>query len=382
MKKKLLFVIGMFAGGGAEKVLVNMVNQMDLSKYDITIYSVFDTGRDTNLKEGIKIIYSFKVGGNSNNEIKKNNIKAKFINLIFTYGWKYMPMRLFYKWAIKDKYDYEIAYAEGIPFKIVAASDNKKSIKYGWIHIDLSVHRRATEFFRSRNQELSCYSKMKNIVFVSDYAKEQFIKKYGFSDKCVTKYNLNENEKISSLAKLPIEDVREHDLLFVTVGRLHDQKGYDRLLETVFDISKQNRNFEIWIVGDGDQRENYQQFIANKKIEDIVKLKGFKSNPYAYIQQCDWFIASSRYEGFSTVVSEAFILRKPVMVTDCCGMGELTEDGKYGIIVENNTMGIKEGLERIINMSDSEYQRYKKLAVERSTFFDSKRRLREIEELF
>ena len=382
MKKKILCVEGMFAGGGVEKVLVNMVNQMDLEKYDITVYSIFDTGRETNLKDGIKVIFSFRVGRNSNDEIKKKTLKAKIMNFFFTYGWKLMPMHLFYHLAIKDKYDYEVAYAEGFPYKVVANSSNKSSIKYGWIHIDLSGHKRATEFFLNRNQELYCYKKMDALFFVSDYAREKFIQKYGFADKCVTQYNLNENDRIIAKSKQSIEDIVVKRPLFVTVGRLHTQKGYDRLLAAISNIAQINRNFQVWVVGDGDMHQEFQQYIKEHDIEDIVQLKGFQSNPYPYINQCDWFIASSRYEGYSTAVSEAFILKKPVIVTDCSGMGELTGNGKYGIIVDNSTDGIQSGIERILNMSGEEYTRYKQLADERSAFFDSTARLREIEKLF
>lgn len=384
MKKKILFVIGMFAGGGAEKVLINMVNQMDTRKYDITIYCVFDTGRKPELKDSIKIYYTFKVGKDTNDTIKKKRKIAKFMNAVFTYGWKFMPMRLFYKWVIRERYDYEVAYAEGIPHKIIAASVNKESRKYGWIHIDMSVHKRATEFFRSRQDELNCYNKMDKLVFVSDYARKSFIDKYGSSyiAKSVTKYNLNENDKIIEKSKEFLRDIPSVRPLLVTVGRLHDQKGYDRLLRACRDIQSDVRAYEIWIIGDGDRHEILEEFIKKNGLKERVKLKGFQDNPYKYIEKADWFIAPSRYEGFSTVVSEAYILEKPVMVTDCSGMDELTDNGEYGIIVKNTEEGIRDGLIRILNMKASEYMYYKKKAVDRKMFFNTKNRLEDIYELF
>lgn len=374
----------MFAGGGAEKVLVNMVNQMDTSRYDITIYCVFDTGRKPELRDSIKIYYSFKVGKNTNDKIKKKNIMAKFMNAVFTYGWKLMPMKIFYRCVIRNKYDYEVAYAEGIPYKIIAASTNKKSKKYGWIHIDMSVHKRATEFFRNRQDELNCYNKMDKIVFVSEYAKKSFIEKYGliYETKSVTKYNLNENEKIIKKSKEYLSDSPSLRPLLVTVGRLHDQKGYDRLLRVCKEIQDNVGDYEIWIIGDGDKQEVYENFIKQNNLEERIKLKGFQENPYKYIAKADWFIAPSRYEGFSTVVSEAYILGKPVMVTDCSGMNELTDNGKYGFVVENSEEGIKDGLIRILNMEPFEYTYYKNRAVNRKRFFNTKNRLEDIYELF
>lgn len=382
MKKKLLFVIGMFAGGGAEKVLVNMVNQMDLSKYDITVYCVFNTGRRPKLKKGVKLYYSFKVGISSNDTIKGKSLKAVVLNTLFTYGWKWMPMKLFYRFAIREKYDYEIAYAEGIPHKIVAASSNDNSKKYGWVHIDLTVTKRALEFFKSEKEERKCYKKMDKLVFVSDYAKDRFISKYGFEEKCVTKYNVNQNQLILDMSKENVNMTCTYRPLLVTVGRLHEQKGYDRLLKCVNKLKNRGYKFEVWILGDGAKKIDYEQYIDNHHLEDYVKLLGFQDNPYKYIKMADWFIAPSRYEGYSTVVSEAYILQKPVMVTDCSGMGELTENGKYGIMVDNSLEGIESGLERILALQAERYDKYLMLAKERSAYFEVDKRMEDLCELF
>lgn len=381
-KKKLLFAIGMFAGGGAEKVLVNMVNEMDLSKYDITIYSVFDTGLRPELKDGIKLKYSLRVKRGSNDTVKGDSLKAKFLNWIFLTFWRYFPMKLFYRMFIRGKYDYEIAYAEGIPHKIIAASPNKHSIKYAWIHIDLSVHERALEMFRSSKEELNTYKKFKKIIFVSDYAKEKFISKYGNSFDCVTKYNVNQNDLILNRSlEINTFACSKHPLL-ITVGRLHEQKGYDRLLEAALNLKKAGLEFEIWIIGEGALRSEFDEYINSNDLNDYVKLLGYQENPYSYLVKADWFIAPSRYEGYSTVVSEAIILGIPVMVTGCSGMNEITDNGKYGIVVENSLEGIKCGIERIITMGKDEYKEYKRLTSIRRNYFDPENKVKSICELF
>lgn len=382
MKKKILFVIGMFADGGAEKVLINMVNQMDLTKYDITIYCIFDTGRRPQLKEGIRLFFSFKVGKNSNDVIKKKTVKSGILNTLFTFGWKLMPMSLFYRVFVKERYDYEVAYVEGFAHKVVAASTNKESIKYAWVHIDLSVHERAREFYINKKSEIKCYRKFNKILFVSDYAKKVFINKYGKFENCMTQYNLNENEKIVTMGQIKVCDIINKRPLFVTVGRLHDQKGYDRLLKVINRLKAEGYFFQVWIVGDGDRRKEYEKYIVDNSLEEYIQLKGFQDNPYKYISVSDWFIAPSRYEGFSTVVSEAFILEKPVLVTECSGMDELTCDGEYGIIVDNSEEGIYSGIKRILNMNNSEYKYWKVKAKERKSFFEQNKRMAEIQELF
>lgn len=380
-KKKILFVIGMFAGGGAEKVLLNMVNQMNLDKYDITIYAVFDTGLVPQVKEGIELKYSFRVKKGTNDSIKGSSIKAKIANFLFTYFWKYFPMQLLYQYSIREKYDYEIAYAEGIPHKIVAASTNRKSKKYAWVHIDMTEAERQLSFYRSQRAEMAVYKKFEKFYFVSEYARKQFVKKYGFEDTCETVYNVNQNEEIIKKSLEHVGEKKKYSPLLVTVGRLSYQKGYDRLLRILNQIKREGKSFECWILGDGSDRAELEQYISENGLEDNVKLLGFHSNPYKYIACADWFIAPSRFEGYSTVVSEAYILHKPVMVTDCCGMDELTDDGKYGILVDNDESGIYKGLCKIIDCGE-EYDRYVELAIKRSSIFDVETRMRQIERIF
>ena len=103
------------------------------------------------------------------------------------------------------------------------------------------------------------------------------------------------------------------------------------------------------IIGEGPDYDILQKRIIENGLKNIVNLLGFKSNPYPYIQSSDVFISSSRAEGFSTVASEAVILGKPCIVTDCSGMRELFGiKGEYGYIVENSEDGIYNGMKAFL----------------------------------
>ncbi|KGJ50178.1 hypothetical protein KD33_04405 [Clostridium sp. NCR] len=380
--KKILFTIGMFAGGGAEKVLVNMVNSLDPNRYDITVYSVFDTGINTGLNKNIKHISTFKVKPGANDSVKQNTIKSKIKNFAFISFWRFFPMKIFYRLNIKESYDIEIAYVEGIPHKIISASSNKKSKKLAWVHIDLYTHKRARELYRNINEEKDVFEKFEKIVFVSEYSKESFKKVYGDSKKLTTRYNVNLTEEIKSRSVEKVDEIKNVKRpLFVSIGRLHDQKGYDRLLEVCNKLSKANYEFELWIIGDGALKEEFEDYINKNNLNGKVKLLGFKANPYKYLSKADWFIASSRYEGYSTVVSESLILQIPVIVTNCSGMDEITDGGKYGLIVDNTKEGILNGMKKILDNPEL-HQIYKERAIERSKFFNKEETLKQIETLF
>ena len=79
-----------------------------------------------------------------------------FINLKILYEklMNYSPKKL-YKMLIKDKYDIEVAFLEGIPTKIISGSDNKDSQKIAWVHIDLKCNKESFNFYKNLKGERS-----------------------------------------------------------------------------------------------------------------------------------------------------------------------------------------------------------------------------------
>ena len=115
--KKVLFIIHDLSVGGAEKVLVNLVNNMDKTKFEITVMSLFDVGVNKQfLNDDVKYISCFKypIPGNSH-----------YLKLL-------SPKQL-YKWLIKDDYDIVVSYLEGPTARIVGgAPDGIKVVS--WVH--------------------------------------------------------------------------------------------------------------------------------------------------------------------------------------------------------------------------------------------------------
>ena len=124
--KKVLFLIGSLQGGGAEKVLVDTVNSLDREKYQITVQTLFDCGvhRDK-LADHVRYrsVVPFK------NEWVRRLVGKVLFFLI--------PVSVTYFLFIRDHYDFEIAFLEGLPTKVLAKSTNKAAKKIAWIHTDL-----------------------------------------------------------------------------------------------------------------------------------------------------------------------------------------------------------------------------------------------------
>ena len=220
--KKILFLIESFAGGGVEKVFIDLINNMDISKYDITVMSIWDYGvRKKDLRKDVKYKSIFP------------NIRG--ISRVFHNFVEKSDGSLLYKLGIREEYDIEIAFIVGRATKIIGASNNPNSRKIAWVHIDLSQGHWTSRVFReSLEREKDCYKKFNDIVFVSNSAKEGFKNLFGDDfNNLQVKYNPIIAEEVVKKAEEEVNDIEKpkDKMLLVTSGRLVSQKGYESLLE-------------------------------------------------------------------------------------------------------------------------------------------------------
>lgn len=371
MKKKILFLIESFAGGGVEKVFIDLINNMDISKYDITVMSIWDYGvRKKDLRKDVKYKSIFP------------NIKG--ISRVFHNFVEKSDGKLLYKLGIREKYDIEIAFIEGRATKIIGASTNPNSRKIAWVHIDLSQGHWTSRVFKENTElEKSYYKKFNDLVFVSNSAKEGFIKIFGDNfPKMHVKYNPIIAPDVIRKSKDEISDIVKptDKKLLVTSGRLVSQKGFDNLLEACNKLNKDGVKYELWILGEGWGRSSLEELIEKYNLYNI-KLLGYKDNPHKYIKEGNLFVCSSRNEGFSLVIAEAMILGLPVISTNCSGPNELLNFGEYGFMVENTEGALYEGLKEILR-DEEKLRYYIEKSKERINFFNYKDRISDIERLF
>ena len=209
MRKKILFLIHTLGAGGAEKSLLTLIKNMDKQKYDITVMTIVDYGIYTDeVKKlnGIKYRYMFKSFFNKKIQDENNKLRhvyKKIMDII----WKCYKLYIKYfynerisKHMIKEKYDIEVAYLEGMSAKIISKSFNKKSKKICWIHTDISNLARASIAFKNIDDEKNCYSKFNKIVCVSQDIKESFMKKLEIFDTVTIRINPIDTNDIMGLS--------------------------------------------------------------------------------------------------------------------------------------------------------------------------------------
>lgn len=365
-------------GGGAEKILQTLLDNLDKDRYDITLYNVIYEHLDINIYPK-HVLYKTVFSGTINNNAL-NNLWIKIKNKIKLYIYNHCNTRVFYKLFIKGSYDIEVAFIEGYSTKILSGS-NQESTKIAWVHIDLEANHWTKIAYKSLEQEKQCYKKYNHIVCVSESVKEAFSRKFNITRNLTVKYNPVDRADILKKAQETINTPKAVGYRLITVGRLEPQKGYDRLLEVASRLKQARIDFELWILGEGKQRPELENLIKKHQLDNVVKLIGFVSNPYKFIAVSDIFVCSSRSEGYSTVVTEALILGKPVVATNCSGMIELLGNSEYGLITDNNEKALYLGLKEILTNKKS-YQYYKAKSQIRSNTFDINTTMRDIEKLW
>lgn len=386
--KKILFVANTLQFGGAERILINVLENIDKSKYDVTVLALVDYGvlvDEVKNIDGVKYIGGFKgVFGKT-----KLNEKSRFYKLTnkimmhklkkYTKKIREMSNKLYTKF-VKEKYDVEIAFLEGRVSKFVSCSTNPKSKKISWIHTDITGI--TPENFLDEQDEKNSYSKFDKIVCVSNDVKEKFIQKTGIKQNLYVQVNPIDSTNILKLANEKVDfNNNDEELIVCAVGRMEPVKGYDRLLEVHKRLINESIKHQLWFVGDGSQKKVLEKYINNNNLQNTVTLYGYQKNPYKYIKNADIYICSSMVEGLSSTVLEAAILEKVIISTDCPGMEEiLGKDNENGLIVKNDIEGIYEGLKKLLTNKELR-TRYQKNIKKRSKRFNLKTVIKEIEKI-
>lgn len=365
--KTILFLIPSLGGGGAERVLVNLVNNLDKTKYEITVQTLFDVGVNRNyLDKHIKYIPGF---------CKQFQGNTKVLKIL-------SPNSL-YRLLLKKRYDIVVSYLEGPTARIVAGCPYIHTKLINWIHVEQHTIQTAAHSFRSVEEARKCYERYNKTICVAKTVKEDFLSLFPTVKDCEVLYNTNEDSEIVVKARERVDDVGFSDEInIISVGRLRTEKGYDRLVKVHKRLLKQGINHHIYILGNGSEEDALKKMIGDYGVESTFHLLGFHANPYKYVSKADLFVCSSRREGFSTAVTEALIMGIPVVSTLCSGAKELLGDNnEWGIVTENSEEGVFDGLYKML-ATPGLLEQYREKAKERGKFFSKDNTVKAVENMF
>lgn len=366
-RKKIMFFIHDLAHGGAEKVLVNLVNNMDPTRFDITVMTLFDVGVNRQfLKPHIRYRSCFQRVFPGNSHVMKLFSPA-----------------LLHRMLIKESYDIEIAYLEGTCARVISGCKSDSTKLVSWIHIELHGARSAAASFRSIREAKQCYANFDRIVSVSQTVQDMFQKALNVPVLHEVRYNTNESEQIRSLALCATTDVQfsAEEMNLVGVGKLLPNKGFDRLLRIAHRLREEGYPVHIYLLGIGPEKAKLETYAKEHGMESAVTFLGYQTNPYQYVAKCDLFVCSSLSEGFSTAATEALIVGTPVCTVEVAGMKEmLGENNEYGVVVPNEEEALYGGIKALLHDPDL-LAHYKQKAKERGDTFRTANTVQAVEDM-
>jgi len=324
---KILFLVNSFKRGGAERVIINLLNHLPKLNSNLNLFLYF-------LEDAVD---PYPVPGHV--QVRRISTRhtfylTKFLNLPIQALQlkKYIQIHkidIILSFLSRSNYVNILARLLGANHKAIMSERNTPSMIYSNRNISglinrLLIHR--------------LYPRYKNIIAVSNGVKADLVSRFHVPESNITViYNPYEIEKIKKDAQQNIDHEWFIDpklKTIVSVGRLEKQKNYAMLIHAFEEVAKNFKNTRLIIIGEGTERTSLTRLINDLNLSSFVDLIGQKHNPFSYLSQADIFVLSSEAEGFPNVLVEAMICGCPVISTDCkSGPNEIITNGENGILV-------------------------------------------------
>lgn len=320
-KKKILFFMWSFSlGGGAEKILSTIVSNLDPEKYDIDILEMehFDKGYES-VPKHVGILKSLQ-----------DYRQARWLRAFLWRMRIYFP-RLTRRLLVKDDYDVEVSFTIMNPPLLF--SKRKEVKKISWIHGSIEEFLKDSSKRESHKRQLDTADIIVGISRKTSHSIKEVYPDY--ASKLQTVYNGYDFKTILEKSQEKV-DIEIEPQSICTIGRIEENKGSDRVVEVIRLLHQKGKNYHLYFIGTGDMEEELKKRVKEYELEDYVHFLGYQKNPYQYLSQTKVLLSMSKQEGFPGVYVEALSLGLPFVSTDVGGAEELSQEGRFGQIIESN----------------------------------------------
>lgn len=375
-KKKILFRNRSLEVGGSEKILLNILQNLDRNKFDITLLLNFKEGEFINqLPSDVKV----KSITNGIDFLNKYSFLSKLnraIKRVQYFLFQICPIIFYKKYQLMDT-DIEIAFSHYM-IPTVLNSPIKKSKKIFWFHGDL------LEFALTEDEKYKLVQSLSNFdqgVFVSEHAKKNIERNYkiSLSNSTIIYNPINtieitekSNEKMNE--SFPLFD-------FISIGRFGKAKGFDDLVNAHHQLINEGYKINTAIVGSGEEYESIKQLIKHYNLDDSFHLLGFQSNPLKYLKNSNYFVFPTYTESYPTVIAESLILGIPVISTNVGGIPEMVIDRQEGFLFNPGKENVYKYMKKVLDNKELLTQ-LKQNCQESHLKFNLEQQLNKIEQLF
>ena len=322
---KIIYLITGLGGGGAERVVVDLATRM------------------VNLGHQVKIAY---LKGNVVVEPNSEAIELVYLGLESI---KHAKLAYNNYKNLLDRFEPDVVHAHMVHANIFA----RISRKFRPIAKLICTAHNSNEGGQLRMlayKFTNCFSDLNTNV--SQEASESLISKGAFNkNNLITVYNGIDLNKFNFFNK----DIKSNELKLLSVGRFNEQKDYPNLLRAIatFHESLKQKKCMLSIAGDGELRPQIEELIEHLGLKNNVTLLGRREDIPQLMQEADFFILPSAYEGFGLVVAEAMACGAFVIATNSGGVAEVM--GDTGILVPpQNSEALAEAIKQAVSKTPLE----------------------------
>jgi len=288
--KKICFVIESMQGGGAQKNLSYLINSIAKNKISNISLLTFSSSK--------KDIFNF------GKHIKRKKLPLKIHSESFSkkISNNLYRIKLLRKFFLKEDFD------------IIVSFITTTNILTAISTLGLNVKVIISERNDLQRQKINFFWKILRVFFYK-YCDKLILNSRCSYESSLKLFSKNKVRLIPNFVNIEKKKTRKRKRkFFLAVGRLHKQKGFDNLIEAYSIFFKDNKEYDLIILGEGEERTNLENKISQLNLNNKVFLPGYL-NPHPYYNSCSLFISSSLYEGVSNATLEAMHYKIPIIAT-------------------------------------------------------------------
>lgn len=386
--KKILFYTSGVGLGGVEKVILEVLKNIDKTKFDVKLGLQYENENFFESEIPREVNYKYML---SQNIIDKSLYYREKKDIIF-YKILYSFMLKYEKYIIKKNYlkfskDREIVidFKSGDFLKLINLSKNKQKIC--WLHGEITKLNRYKE---RKNRLEKNLKKCNKIICICNEMKKNVIQELPQIEEKIeviyNPFNINkireDSQNVYDLTESEKKLLENKYIIMVSRFEL-EMKDFFTLFKAYKKVLEKDKILKLYLLGDGPDRKVIEKKIKELKLEDKVLILGMKKNPYPWIRNSEILVHSSKHEGLPTVLIEALILNKLIVATNCpTGPKEILKNGEYGSLVEiGNFQKMSEEIIELLDLRSQKRKKYLeniKKSIER---FDNRIIIKKIETL-
>lgn len=371
MRKRILFFSHAMEIGGAEKVLLGLLEAIDTSRYEVDLFLMRHSGEllkeipqkihllperpeyaslavplgSVMRKRQIGVAFGRATGKYlANRRVKQLGLMGENdVSLIYSHKYtaRFMPP------VGEGTYDLAISFLT--PHFFVSEKVRAKR-KVAWIHTDYS------KIAVDRETQLEMWGQYDKIVSISPQVTAGFTETFPELERRIieighilpTGYIRERGLEKDITGEMPADGA----IRLLSIGRFCKAKNFDSVPTICKLIREAGLNVEWYLIGYGGDEELIHRRIVEAGMQEYVIVLGKKENPYPYIEACDLYVQPSRYEGKCVSVIEAQILQKPVAITAYPTSGSQLEDSVDGVIVPMDNAGCAAEIVKLLQDPD------------------------------